>query len=201
MAASAAPLLASSGIALGRRAGRAQVTALVLSLRRRAEADAQEQLRRLRLQLELARRSEAQAQRQLEQARKRLQDLSAEHAQLGVAAASGDRLNPSVDSGPPPPAQLLASRAARLLQQRQLVRDRQRDLDTQAAHLQTLLRQQGELHQDLRRALALREAAELHESEELREQRRARAQRQRTLEEEARDRFLSAQRQTKTHPR
>ena len=108
---------------------------------------------------------------------------------------------PTVPRAPAPPAQLLASQAARLLQQRQLVRDRQRDLDTQAAHLQSLLRQQGELHEALRRALALREAAELHESEELREQRRARAQRQRTLEEEARDRFLSAQRQTKTHPR
>ena len=173
------PMLgASGGIATGRRAGRAQVTALVLSLRRRAEADAQEQLRRLRGQLELARQAETQAERMLEQAEHERQRLSS-------ALASAPARLP--DAPEPPrrlaatPAQELASQCAHLLRQRQFVQQRQRQLAAAAAEVHTLLHRQAELHAALRLALARREAAELHQTEERREQKRAKAQRQRTL--------------------
>lgn len=176
----------------GRREGRAQVTALVLSLRRRAEADVQEQLRRVKTHLELARRGEAQAQRQLEQAKQKLQALTG-------ALVPGTFAQPAAVPLTATSAEWLASQAAQLLRQRQLVQKRHHELDLQTEQVHALLRQQSELHEALRLALALREAAELHESAELREGRRARAQRQRAQEEEARDRFLSAQRQSKTH--
>jgi hypothetical protein len=151
-----------------------------LSLRRRAEADAQEALERVGGQLELGRRAHAQAGQLVAQAEKELLALLPPPA-LGPTAA-----------------EFLQTRSARLFQQQELVRARQHQLATEAAHLQTLVQQQGELHEALRLALARREAAELYQAEERREQRRVRAQRQRTLEEEARDRFLSAQRQAKS---
>lgn len=149
----------------------------------------------MRAHLELSRRSEAQAQRQLEQAKQKLQALTGALAP-GAAAlpASGATAEPL----PATSAQWLAGQAGRILQQRQLVRQRRHELDLQTEQVHALMRQQSELHEALRLALALREAAELHESTELREQRRARAQRQRALEEEARDRFLSAQRQSRS---
>ena len=192
-AASAGPAAGAvvGGMASGRREGRAQVTALVLSLRRRAEADVQEQLRRVKTHLELARRSEAQTQRQLEQAKQKLQALTS-------ALAPGTVASPAAVPLPATSAEWLASQAAQILRQRQLVHKRHHELDLQTEQVHALLRQQSELHEALRLALALREAAELHESAELREQRRARAQRQRAQEEEARDRFLSAQRQSRS---
>ncbi len=181
-----------TGRLTGRREGRAQVTALVLSLRRRAEADVQEQLRRVKTHLELARRSEAQAQRQLEQAKQKLQALT-------CALTPGTFAQPEPAPLTATAAEWLRSQAARILRQRQLVQTRRHELDLQTEQVHALGRKQSELHEALRLALALREAAELHESAELREQRRARAQRQRAQEEEARDRFLSAQRQTRSH--
>ncbi len=157
----------------------------MLSLRRRAEADAQEQLRRVRSQLELARQTETQAEQLLTQAT---------HELLRLRRALGA---PDETTGLSTTAQLLTSQSARLLQQRQLVGERQRERDLRAAQVATLLHQQGELHTALRLALARREAAELHQTAEFREQKRLKAQRQRTLEEEVRDRFLSAQRLAK----
>jgi hypothetical protein len=186
----APPLLgASVGIAVGRRAGRAQVTALVLSLRRRAEAEAQEQLRRVRGQLELARQTEAQAEYELAEASQELQRLRRE------LVASDDLATPRRFQSTA--AQLLASHSERLQQQRQLVRQREHQRDDRSARVATLLQQQGERHTALRLALARREAAELHQTAELREHKRLKAQRQRTLEEEVRDRFLSSQRLAK----
>jgi hypothetical protein len=173
---------------------RAQITALVLSLRRRAEADAQEQLRRTCAQLELCRAGLFAAQRQLEQGLGELAGLLYQEQQRGTD------IDIDIDIHRADTALLardLVSQSERLLRQRRLVADLQHAALAQTTQLQGLMQRESELRAALRLALARREAAELHESQERSEARRNRANRQRTLEEEARDRFLSAQRQGK----
>jgi hypothetical protein len=161
-----------------------KITALVLSLRRQAEAEVQAQLRVLAAQIERARRRLAAAQRQHEQAQ-------SEQARLvAVAARQGSAAHPVA-------ARALLGQSERLLAQRRVVDGHSREIDQRAAELQALGQREAELQAALRLALGRREAAELHEEQERREQRRTRAQRQRVIEEEARDRFLSAQRQGK----
>lgn len=154
-------------------------TAQVLSLRRRAEVEAQAAMRQARSQLE-------QARLRLEQLRLRL--LDCEQALL-TARAGARQLHTHMGSLP----------AADLQRQAEALRGRAEAVrQGQAAVLQCESEAAACLHKlEARRAdwlqcIARREAAELHETLERRDQRRMRAQRERSHEDEARDRFAIA---------
>ena len=153
------------------------VTQVLLSLRRMAEAEAQARLRLARHELELAKVAEQKAATARQRASERLELL--QQRVLATPVATAQQLDELADT-------MQANRQALTLAQAEEA--------ARSLRKSELRHEIEELQRHLRLCVARREAAELHESAERREQRRQRDRRERAIEEDARDRVLSATR-------
>jgi len=153
------------------------VTQVLLSLRRIAESEAQSRLRAARSALEVARLAEQAAVQKRQRLTQQLTELRQESREIGLLC--GD---------------LLSRRALSIASTHKALRDAQRDEAARGQQCSELRHEVEELQRHLRLCVARREAAALHESAERREQRRQRERRERAMEEDARDRVLSASR-------
>lgn len=153
------------------------VTQVLLSLRRMAESEAQSRLRAARSALEVARLTEQAAVQKRQRLTQKLAELRHESMEIGRFRAD-----------------LLERRAQGIASTQQALRDAEREEAARSQQSSELRYEVEELQRHLRLCVARREAAELHESVERREQRRQRERRERAMEEDARDRVLSARR-------
>lgn len=154
-----------------------QITQQMLSLRRMAEAEAQAELRAARAELERVRHSEQAAVQRRQQMAKML--AAAEKTAQSTQTIAANEL---------------AEQAMRLQLLRGELRRAEADEAARGHQVSQLRRRIEELQAHLRLCVARREAAEQHEAAERREQRRQRERRERAIEEDARDRVLSASR-------
>lgn len=164
-------------VGMSRPARPLPITQQMLSLRRMAEAEAQTQLHAAKAELERAKLSEQQA------AQRRQQFAHSLSVEEQIARAT--RTTTVAD---------LSMQSQRLTALRDQLRDAASDEAEQAQQISELRKRLEEIKRHLRLCVARREAAELHEAAERREMRRQRERRERAIEEDARDRVLSATR-------